>query len=151
MAHTSFIDRCWHSIKSLACGTGLICIGFLAAAQTNAPAQPGGGALPPAFTNAAVLTIEGIAQVSRAGGQAWAAATVEQKLHVGDRVRTGPKGRASVRLADTSVLRLNQLTTIEIQPAEQAGSGPTLNMTAGAAYFFNRGKPTDVPFRTPVA
>ena len=78
------------------------------------------------------------------------AAQTNQTLLIKDRVRTALKSRATIRLSDQSVLRLNQLTTIEIQPVPE-GKRAVLDLKAGAAYFYNREKPGETEFRTPVA
>ena len=52
---------------------------------------------------------------------------------------------------DLSVVRVNELTSMEIQPPEKAGDKPQLDLKSGATYFFSREKPTEVQFRTPVA
>jgi hypothetical protein len=43
------------------------------------------------------------------------------------------------------------LTTLEIQPPEQPGRRAVLDLESGAAYFFNRDKPSETQFRTPSA
>jgi tetratricopeptide (TPR) repeat protein len=48
-------------------------------------------------------------------------------------------------------MRVNELTSIEVQPPEKPGQKPQLELKSGAAYFFSREKPTEVQFRTPVA
>lgn len=102
--------------------------------------------------NASVLlTVEGRVEVARAGQAAWNAGQTNQTLLTGDRVRTGAKSRATIRLSNLSVLRVNELTTLEIRPPLRA-DGPTgLDLKSGSTYFFNREKSSDVQFRTPLA
>jgi len=71
-------------------------------------------------------------------------------LNVGDRLRTGKSSRATLRLSNQSILRVYELTTLEIQPP-QAGHRTALNLQSGAAYFFDRDKPLETQFRTPSA
>src|SRR6185295_1205365 len=47
--------------------------------------------------------------------------------------------------------RVNELTSLEIQPPAKAGDKPQLDQKSGATYFFSREKPTEIQFRTPVA
>src|SRR6185295_6690231 len=61
------------------------------------------------------------------------------------------RSRATLRWSDLSVVRVNELTSLEIQPPEKAGDKPQLDLKSGATYFFSREKPTEVQFRTPVA
>src|SRR6185295_4181458 len=68
----------------------------------------------------ALLTIEGRVEVSAAGATVWSAARTNQALQVGDRLRTGARSRATLRLSDKSVLRINELTTLKILPPPQS-------------------------------
>ncbi len=98
-----------------------------------------------------VLSIEGKLDVAVKGQGAWKAAVTNQTLKAGDRVRTGNRSRAALRWSDLSVVRVNELTTLEIQPPAKAGNKPELDLKSGAAYFFSREKPSEIQFRTPVA
>jgi tetratricopeptide (TPR) repeat protein len=104
----------------------------------------------PAHADSIVLTTEGKVEAARSGGTDWRPAYTNQLLFAKDRIRTALKGRATVRLSDQTVLRLNQLTTIEIQPVPD-GKKAVLDLKAGAAYFYNREKPGETEFRTPAA
>ena len=88
-----------------------------------------------------LLTIEGKVEVSAAGATAWSAARTNQFLQVGDRLRTGLRSRATLRLSDKSVLRVNELTTLKIQPPPKESKAPVLDLSSGATYFFSREKP----------
>lgn len=112
---------------------------------------PGWCAVSPTNAPAVLLTAEGRVEVSRPGVTAWSAARVEQPLQTGDRVRTGLRSRAVLRLSDLSVLRLNELTTIEVRPPAKPGRPQSADIKSGGIYFFNREKPVDLEFRTPVA
>lgn len=98
-----------------------------------------------------LLTREGKVEVSPKGTTQWIAGQSNQVLQLGDRLRTGMRSRATLRWADLSVMRVNELTSIEVQPPEKPGQKPQLELKSGAAYFFSREKPTEVQFRTPVA
>jgi tetratricopeptide (TPR) repeat protein len=107
---------------------------------------------PASPTDASVLlTIEGKVEVARAGGAVWTAAETNQLLNAGDRVRAGSRSRATIRLLDLSVLRVNELTTLEIRPPGEPGKRMLLDLKAGRSYLFNREKPTELQFRTPLA
>ena len=86
-----------------------------------------------------------------ASGAAWTEAEKGQVIPIHDRLRTGALSRAAVRLTDLSVLRLDELTTIEILPPQTASDKPTLDVKAGLMYMFSREKPSDLQIRTPVA
>src|SRR5437667_1930754 len=102
-------------------------------------------------TEPVLLTIEGKVEASTAGSTAWTPARTNQILRVGERLRTGPRSRATLRLSDKSVLRINELTILKIQPPARVGNAPVLDLGAGSTYFFSREKPATVEFRTPLA
>src|ERR1043165_1239092 len=78
----------------------------------SSTAQSGKGAM--------VLAIAGKVEVSKAGTRLWTPAQTNLALAAGDRLRTGDKSRAAIRLADLSILRLTESTTIEIGEAPGA-------------------------------
>src|SRR6266581_8433437 len=53
---------------------------------------------------ALIVEIEGTVEISRAGSPLWDVARLNQPLLPGDRVRTGDRSRAVVRLSDKTVL-----------------------------------------------
>ena len=101
-------------------------------------------------SQAEVLTVENEVDTSKPAG-GWAPAAVGQALATRDRLRTGEDSRAAVRLADATVLRVDELTETEILPAQQATDKPTLNVKQGGAYFFSREKSREVNVQTPSA
>ena len=103
-----------------------------------------------ASSKAEVLTVENEVDTARPAAS-WAPAQVGQPLQTRDRLRTGEDSRAAVRLADSTVLRVDELTETEILPAQQAGDKPTLNVKQGGAYFFSREKSREVNVQTPAA
>ncbi len=96
-----------------------------------------------------VLTAEGVVEVVRAGNPQWASATTNLVLAFGDSLRTGPHSRATVRLSDLSVVRMNEKTVLEIRPQADA-KGSLLDLKSGSTYFFNRSKPSSIQFHTPL-
>ncbi len=94
---------------------------------------------------------QGKVEVARKGTATWAAATTNEVLQVGDRLRTGLRSRATLRWSEASVVRVDQLTSMEIQPPEKPTDKPQLDLKSGATYLFSREKPTEIQFRTPVA
>ena len=103
-------------------------------------------------TNSASTLIEAAGQVEffPASATNWQAAAVGLALQPGDRVRTRAQSRAAVQLSDRSVIRLDELTTLEILPPRNAEK-KRFGLSRGALYFFNREKPADVEFDTPLA
>src|SRR5688572_4249354 len=99
---------------------------------------------------AELLSKENVVDVARANAS-WTAATVGQPLAVSDRLRTGEDSRAAVRMTDLSVLRMDELTTIEITPPSTVSDKPGLNVKDGATYFFSREKSREMRIETPAA
>ncbi|MEY2539973.1 MAG: hypothetical protein QOG67_3713 [Verrucomicrobiota bacterium] len=108
------------------------------------PAQPADG------PGAVLLTKENIVDV-KAQKAAWLSANVGQTLAVHDGIRTGEDSRATVRLSDLSVLRIDELTETEILPPQETNATPTLNLKQGSAYFFSREKSRELQIKTPAA
>ncbi len=102
-------------------------------------------------TNCMVLEKQGKVEIARKGSATWAQAETNLVLQVGDRLRTGLRSRATLRWSDLSVVRVNQLTTMEIAPPEKPDGKGQLDLKSGAAYLFSREKPEEIQFRTPVA
>lgn len=102
--------------------------------------------------SATLITAAGqVDAATAAAPAAWIPAEVDQALQVGDRLRTGQRSRASLRLSNLSVLRVNELTTVAIQPPPEPGQeASVLDLRSGAVYFFNRERPT-TRFNTPTA
>src|SRR5260221_2337623 len=107
--------------------------------------------VPPAVPVCTVLAREGKVEVARKGLADWSSAQTNQVLQVGDRLRTGMRSRATLRWAELSVVRGDELTSMEIQPPQKSGDKPQPDLKSGAAYFFSREKPSEIQFRTPVA
>jgi Flp pilus assembly protein TadD len=98
-----------------------------------------------------LIEAEGTVEGMRYGVDKWFPAHTNQVFNIGDKVRTGLKSRAAVRLSNQSILRLNKLTTIEIQAPAQEAKRTILDLKSGAAYFYNREQPGETTFRTPTA
>src|SRR5688572_7361648 len=105
----------------------------------------------PASSSSRLSAFEGKVEIAASGLPAWTAGAPNQVLKNGDRVRTGARSRATIQLSDRSILRVNELTTLEIRPPQSAGANAGFEMKSGASYFFNRERPGSVEFRTPLA
>ena len=98
-----------------------------------------------------LLSKEGKVEIARKGTTQFAAGQTNMTLNLGDRLRTGLRSRATLRWSDLSVARVDELTSMEIQPPEQGKTKPQLELKSGATYFFSREQPEEIQFRTPVA
>ena len=107
-------------------------------------------AQPIASTNQpALLEMEGQVEVSRGGSPIWDRAYTNQVLLAGDRVRTGQRSRAVLRLSATTTKRLGERTIYLISsPSPQGGASHLLR---GLLYFFHRDRPGSFPVQTPSA
>ena len=113
---------------------------------TMTAARAGAGA-----SSCVLVDAEGKIEVAAKGGSDWTAAHTNQVLNIGDRLRTGLHSRATLQWSGLSVMRVNQLTTMEISPPAQPDGPAQLNLQSGAAYLFSREKPSTIQFQTPVA
>ena len=113
---------------------------LLASLVEAAPIQPQGQLL------AKEGTVEFTQQVTN-----WSAAAVGLELNVADRLWTLSLSRATLRLAELGRLRMNELTTLEILPPKETTNKATLDLRAGAIYFFTRDKPREFLIQTPHA
>ncbi|HEY1662172.1 MAG TPA: FecR domain-containing protein [Verrucomicrobiae bacterium] len=126
---------------------GLICFGILFIAglvcAQNTPSTGASG-------DSILLTADGKVDAAPAGTMNWQPGHTNQVLQTGDRLRTGLRSRATVRLSNLTVLRVNQLTTLQILPPSSPDKQSLLSLEKGAAYFFSRDRPTEMNFRTPL-
>jgi ferric-dicitrate binding protein FerR (iron transport regulator) len=130
-----------NTAKCIVCFTAFVLVPNFAAVSQSAKRNEKSAGI--------VLTIEGAVEVAPAGNSKWSPANTNFSLAFGDSLRTGPRSRATVRLSDLSVLRVNEKTVLEIRPqAERTGS--LLDLRTGSTYFFNRSKPSSLQFHTPL-
>ena len=99
---------------------------------------------------AQAASVQGSVEVQAAGESGWAAVTLNQALCPGDTIRVGDNGRASLLLANQSVLRLNAGSAITLEGSEGAATS-VVDLQKGAAHFFSRifnGLKVKTPFLT---
>ena len=97
-----------------------------------------------------VLTRENLVDSTHPKAE-WRPVVVGQKLAWGDRLRTGEDSRATVRLSDASVLRVDEFFEGEILPPRTANEKASLDLKQGTGYFFSREKSQEVNVKTPAA
>jgi len=97
-----------------------------------------------------LIEAAGRVEVSSTTNSVWQGARVGLALRPGDRLRTHEQSRAAVQLSDRSIIRLNERTTLELLPPRHSEK-KRFGLPRGALYFFNREKPADVEFDTPLA
>jgi len=125
---------------------GLVLLACFAAGLVTRGETPAAGGQDPVL-----LTLSGAVEVQAAGAKGWVAAHPNQILHWGDQLQTGKNSRATLRLSDLSVLRIYELTTMEMKPPAKTKANEVIDVKSGATYFFNRDKPQETQFQTPSA
>jgi len=69
----------------------------------------------------------------------WHLAVTNQVLNPGDRIRTDSDSRATLQLSDRSTIRVNQLTTMEIQPPVPPARH-RFSLRGGALFFLDENR-----------
>ncbi len=116
-----------------------------------------------AQTAGKIISLQGRAEVRKAGTTPWLPAANLQVLDNGDTIRTLAQSRAIVLLADETQLKLNAGTTLELRSVRQSSSLITrvvqtsisqsnqslLNLAGGQVWLRSKLKPANVQVNTP--
>ncbi len=98
---------------------------------------------------AQIVSTQGAIDLRRANETIWQSAMTNDTLCFGDTLRTRSHSRATLRLSNESMLRLDQKTTITIsQQSEQNKQASLLDMLQGAIHIITR-TPKRFRIRTP--
>ncbi len=139
------------TVKAVARALAAVAVGLLlGVGGGRGVAQPAPAGNPTNFVSQ-LVEAAGKIEVAPAGSDQWQAVRAGQWLRPGDRLRTLANSRAALRLSDRSVVRLNASTIVEIQPPVQGGARRRFKLWGGSLFFFNREKPADIEFETPLA
>jgi len=112
-----------------------------ALAQTKQEARPEAGPV-------VVIELEGQVEVSRTGATLWDPAYTNQVLVAGDRLRTGERSRAVVRLTRLTPFRMGERSLLQVPEPQKR---TMLDVVRGVLYLFHRDKPGLFPIGTPTA
>ena len=82
-------------------------------------------------------SVQGNVEFLRAGQTQWQPARLNDTYCTGDRIQVGPNSRADVYLANQSVIRLDQNTTITLGGVKEERTS-LLQLLRGTLYFFSR-------------
>ena len=104
----------------------------------------------PKSAGAALIEAENDVAAKRGAG-AWQKAEPILPLAPGDKVKTGKRSRAAVRLTDLSVMRLDQTTVFEVGSASGSAGAGSIDLKQGGAYFFSRERAPEMRITTPAA
>ncbi|HZA66260.1 MAG TPA: FecR family protein, partial [Geminicoccaceae bacterium] len=97
---------------------------------------------------ARVVSAQGLVELQHAGTAVWATVTLDELLCLGDTVRVGRASRAALVLANDSLLRLDQGTTLSFRSITEERRS-LLDLIFGSVYFFShrpRALGVDTPF-----
>ncbi len=97
-------------------------------------------------TSVTILTFSGSADVSRREN-VWDPAHTNQLLLAGDKMRTGPDSRATIRLSDGTIMTIGAEASFSV-PAQENKNTTSLNPLKGLFYFFHRNKPGEFELRS---
>jgi tetratricopeptide (TPR) repeat protein len=96
-----------------------------------------------------LATVEGTVMIQRSGASDWMAGALNAVLCQGDLVRAGERSRATVTLANQSVLRIDQNTAMRLDKVvEEPEERSVLSLLKGAFQSFSR-KPRGFEVNTP--
>lgn len=107
------------------------------------------GNLPGAAPGAQILGVKGRVEYQVSGATNWLAAQTNQVLKIKDRLRTHELSEAVIQLADFSVLRIGELSLIEIVPPREYETKSKVSFKQGLLYFFHRNDRRDLDLDTP--
>jgi hypothetical protein len=101
----------------------------------------------PAF--ARIVSLQGTVEVQPADVAEWLPAHLDDRLCIGDTVRIGEFARAALALANDSVLRFDQRTTLRVAGEPESGRS-LLDLLFGDVHFFSH-RPRALEVDTPIA
>src|SRR5256885_7270230 len=139
----------WHNRLIMRGVRTALCVVQLSAFTERLSAQ--GEAAHPGVTNITILMIEGSAEIMRSGASVWDDAHTGQNLYPGDRIRTGERSRITLRWSDQSIVHVNELSDLQIQPVSPTTKKSGFSLWQGMLYFFHRDKPADLQVNTRTA
>jgi tetratricopeptide (TPR) repeat protein len=97
---------------------------------------------------ATVVSVQGTVEAKRAAEETWVGARLGDIYCPGDTVRVAAQSRADLALANQSVLRLREGTTLVVQGAK-SDSSYAVDLMKGAAHFFSRQGARQLEVNTP--
>jgi hypothetical protein len=85
-----------------------------------------------------ILTTQGKVEIARRGTPGWAQAHANMVMSAGDQLRTGLRSRAMLLWSDNSLMRISELTSLEISsPPTNTLEMPSLKLNNGTIYRFD--------------
>ena len=85
-----------------------------------------------------ILTTQGKVEIAHRGTPGWALAHANMVMSAGDQLRTGLRSRAMLLWSDNSLMRISELTSLEISsPSTNTLETPSLKLNDGTIYRFD--------------
>jgi hypothetical protein len=99
-----------------------------------------------------ILTMQGKVEIAHRGTPGWTLAHANMVMSAGDQLRTGLRSRAMLLWSDNSLMRISELTSLEISsPSTNTLEMPSLKINNGTIYRFDSsGTTNDFRVFTPV-
>ncbi|MGI6525003.1 MAG: tetratricopeptide repeat protein [Bdellovibrionota bacterium] len=93
---------------------------------------------------------EGTVQVLRSGETTWKDVNSEEEFNIGDAIRVGKHGRAAVKFADGTLVRISKNATVIFEGVKAENVKMVLNMKNGLLHLFSRENREHPQVKTPV-
>ena len=98
-----------------------------------------------------VVSAQGSVRVQASGSETWRRVARQSKVCEGDRVKTGSRSRAAIKLANESLIRVRQQSEATLENfADQSATTSLMRLVTGVIQFFSR-KPQEYSIRTTTA
>ncbi len=127
----------WNISGPLLGGIAAILVGDTAAFAQSCPDSP-----------ARMVSVQGSVESQRSGAAQWLPASLGEVYCPGDTIRVNARSRADIALANQSVLRLRENTTLELEGVDQDRTY-LVELLQGAAHFFSRTGDRNLEVKTP--
>jgi len=99
---------------------------------------------------ATILTLKGAVDYST-NSRIWHQAAAGQQVGENTRLRTGDDSQAAIKLPSGAILRVGELSLVDLVPPTNPQSSVALSVLEGLFYFFSRSTPETVEILTPSA
>jgi Flp pilus assembly protein TadD/outer membrane receptor protein involved in Fe transport len=100
--------------------------------------------------SATIVSVRGDVDYS-VDGKTWHDAAKGQQVGANTRLRTGDDSRAAIKLSTGAILRIDELSLVDLVPPSQPDNSVALSIIEGLFYFFSRSTPEAVEILTPSA
>ncbi|NIB42541.1 TonB-dependent receptor [Pseudomaricurvus alkylphenolicus] len=100
--------------------------------------------------SATIVSVRGSVDYSN-DGHVWLQVVEQQRVGANTRLRTGDDSQAAVQLSSGAILRIGELSLVNLVAPAEPSDSITLSIVEGLFYFFSRRTPESVQILTPSA